>query len=1345
MGQQLVQVARAARHRVVQHHVVLPRPAVLARHILLHHAQVVDLAAEATLQPQLQRRHEGLHDAFIDSVLGVGHEDAQRLGFELAIEVEALEQVRWVIAALLRAIEAVRLLGRLSVAPGWLLHLTAVPTQSESWPRRLLISHLEGLARLGELTEVHIAEGHPRDELETEGQGVRGNLPGLTYAAGQEVRHQLAHVILRFAVLGAVVDAHFRVVAVGNRLAESQQRAALRRVAPHRLAAARAHRMNVRLHAQVLHVVAARAKTPVLGLGEVHVDLVDFHTPLVRVEAVFRGELGQRRLRRALVLQRIERDVTALARLVDTTAAPQHGLQLHPGFRKGVVRNQPVVGHRAEQVARVDFLDELEELVALSQQLVDFRLGRLVLWLLLELLDRLVELVLALLVAAPLLLQLGQRLHQAAAQAIRLALALHEIQQPRPHHFIHIAVEQLHEAVEESLLVGQHMVDEQVGEAVELARLHHVQRLRGLVRQCVMAAQTCHPVVHAVGEQLPAQHLGRLQEDARRRHFASNHLLGLGKEVEVVRAVAISQGGGHRVAVATPRPAHPLQKTRLVRRHRAQQHRRQAADVHAHLQRRRCGEQVFVPGARLLVLEAVLQRLSFRALQQACVLGRDHPPQVTVAEALRPPIRCIRNQRLVACIEGIQAGHADQVLGILARHRQATLASFGRDEGHLTEERQRVRVQGQGVAQVVAGLDKHALGHQQADGLIVEVCRHALGQQHLRPEHHARPALVPGLPPGADELVEIAMLAERHEDGPRRVRAHPWQPLPSPRRRGQGKHVAVGRIHAQLRVQHTAALTHAGEHPPQPLGNGGLLDALRAVLLAEHFLQPLSQRFESRPRHRQHRLADPLEGPSALAQVGQVAEELPQQALLHLGRQATVGRQVVLLQQLDRPVVLPSHVRAEELRHQPRRLHVQDRARRIELGMCPLDESRPGHRLEPHLIHHMRPSGAHVVHVGSGAEEARAVRRVLHRIREGNQLLVVIEGAGPTVLHHLRAQRRVTRTEELKLAALAAGRAGLVVMGVRPLTGHAGPLRRHPVYRHEGLMPTGETRLLALLHVTAAHAHVLFDPLGEGTANAAHGVKVCCLRRTCKPSVVNHFQIGRQLTTGLYLSRNPTRGAALPALHHGQIHPIAFARQIPLTAQLDLFRIGRELADHAAQLPHPHLHTQRDQRLIALSQGPGHEHQQRVEHLPDLALAGVGHIAGEGLGQHVVARHPALEELEQVHEQLVALEQCPKGFAPRGVAHVRRRWLVREEEAKPRSHRRLGRTVARGFQRIGPFAMEAEHEVHHRVFQEHSHRLAVLHHHRIGLEGHAEHLPRVLAQRRGIRAATQRCRGSGAN
>ena len=256
MGQQLVQIACASRHGVVQHDVVAARPTVFSRLVLQHHAQVVHLAAKSALEPQLHGRHEGLDHALVHAVLGIRHQNPQRLRLELSVQVQALQQVGRTVIPVFGAIEAMALPARVAAAPWGLLYLATVLAQLESGSRGFLVRHLECLTRLGELTKVHVTECHPRDEFKTERQSTRANLPCLADVRGRKIRHQLAHVVLGLAVISTVVDAHIRVVAVGNGLLEAQQRAALCRIRPHSIAARRARHIGVCLYRQVLHVMA---------------------------------------------------------------------------------------------------------------------------------------------------------------------------------------------------------------------------------------------------------------------------------------------------------------------------------------------------------------------------------------------------------------------------------------------------------------------------------------------------------------------------------------------------------------------------------------------------------------------------------------------------------------------------------------------------------------------------------------------------------------------------------------------------------------------------------------------------------------------------------------------------------------------------------------------------------------------------------------------------------------------------------------------------------------------------------------------------------------------------------
>ncbi len=69
-----------------------------------------------------------------------------------------------------------------------------------------------------------VAERDARNELEPERCSARWNLPSLSDARWLEVRHQLPYVVLRLAVFRTVIDANVGVVAVGDCLAEPEQR-----------------------------------------------------------------------------------------------------------------------------------------------------------------------------------------------------------------------------------------------------------------------------------------------------------------------------------------------------------------------------------------------------------------------------------------------------------------------------------------------------------------------------------------------------------------------------------------------------------------------------------------------------------------------------------------------------------------------------------------------------------------------------------------------------------------------------------------------------------------------------------------------------------------------------------------------------------------------------------------------------------------------------------------------------------------------------------------------------------------------------------------------------------------
>ena len=74
--------------------------------------------------------------------------------------------------------------------------------------------------------------------------------------------------------------------------------------------------------------------------------------------------------------------------------------------------------------------------------------------------------------------------------------------------------------------------------------------------------------------------------------------------------------------------------------------------------------------------------------------------------------------------------------------------------------------------------------------------------------------------------------------------------------------------------------------------------------------------------HRQRGLADPIQIPAAVAQVGELRNGLPTEALANAFRQVAAGRQAALPDELLGPVPLPHHVGPDELGDEVLRRHV---------------------------------------------------------------------------------------------------------------------------------------------------------------------------------------------------------------------------------------------------------------------------------------------------------------------------------------------------------------------------------------------------------------------------------------
>ena len=246
---------------------------------------------------------------------------------------------------------------------------------------------------------------------------------------------------------------------------------------------------------------------------------------------------------------------------------------------------------------------------------------------------------------------------------------------------------------------------------------------------------------------------------------------------------------------------------------------------------------------------------------------------------------------------------------------------------------------------------------------------------------------------------------------------------------------------------------------------------METELLAQLGQQPAGDRIQRRPGHGQHRLADALQRAAAVAEVGEFAEGLPQEALFHPARQPAVMGQVLVFQQFHAPVMLPSHVRRQEFGYQGFRVHVQDRGGIVELVRQLVLEVGPVHAGHTELVHGMGQRSPNVVLVGPGAEEPGPMRGILDGVGKGDELLVVVVGTGPTALHHLGAKGGIAGAHQEQFVPLAAGRAGVVVPRVLGLADHLGALGGHPKRARQLLVTTSQAGPITLLHIAAGHAH----------------------------------------------------------------------------------------------------------------------------------------------------------------------------------------------------------------------------------------------------------------------------------
>ena len=294
--------------------------------------------------------------------------------------------------------------------------------------------------------------------------------------------------------------------------------------------------------------------------------------------------------------------------------------------------------------------------------------------------------------------------------------------------------------------------------------------------------------------------------------------------------------------------------------------------------------------------------------------------------------------------------------------------------------------------------------------------------------------------------------------------------------------------------------------------------AVRQAAQAERLVQPghelVRRLLYQGGARRQGRFAHALQVAPAVAQVGKLGHRLPGQPFLHtLGQQAG-GWQGPVHQQFLGPVALPGHVRRDEFGHKALTVHLQGRSRLAPQVLELLQKGVPGQRRRDQRIDGPRHGRADGIEIGTRPEEARPVRGILHRVGEGNQFFVVIEGAGPALRHHLGAQGGVAGSQQDLPVALAAGRTGAVVPGKGGVAAGAAARAGGAKDRHQFVMAAGLAGARVGLHIATGAAHVLGHPGDVGLRPLGARIQAHGLTAPAEPGVVDLVQAGGQLVAG---------------------------------------------------------------------------------------------------------------------------------------------------------------------------------------------------------------------------------------
>ena len=162
------------------------------------------------------------------------------------------------------------------------------------------------------------------------------------------------------------------------------------------------------------------------------------------------------------------------------------------------------------------------------------------------------------------------------------------------------------------------------------------------------------------------------------------------------------------------------------------------------------------------------------------------------------------------------------------------------------------------------------------------------------------------------------------------------------------------------------------------------------------------------------------------------------------------------------------------------------------------------------MVNDTSESGADGIEVSACSEKTCAMSGILHRIREGDELLVIVEGTAPRLLDHDRTQRGVSGTEKhLGIPATARGTGGVVPGGDEPGSILAGARGSDPEDLHHVLVSTGAAFAAVHLQVATGGAESLDDSFALRAGEPPVGVESKDLRLPREPRVVDLIKVLR--------------------------------------------------------------------------------------------------------------------------------------------------------------------------------------------------------------------------------------------